>query len=136
MLASQEAGLFDKLSKVAEPSFVAVTLLETLKSLRRDGVPVERVAEKELASVFSLYSKGLVTRAAVPEIISELARAPRGVERIVRERGLEKFGEKKLRELVGAAKKKGLEEKQGIFEEIMRRHRLNVDARELKKILG
>ncbi len=136
MLASPVAELFEKLAGAGEPSFVAVTLLETMKSLKREGIEVERVKESDLAEVFKLFSEGVVARAAVPEIIAELAKAPRSVEKIVKEKRLEKFGEKKLRELVREARKRGLKEKQAVFEEIMRRHRLNVDALELKKILG
>jgi len=54
----------------------------------------------------------------------------------VNARGLEKFGAEKLKALVAeAAGTKGAG-KEAAFEEIMRKHRLNVEARELKEVLG
>ena len=136
MLASPEAGLFERLSGHAEPAFVAVTLLETMKNLRRAGIPVEKVGEKQLAETLDLYSRGAVARNAVPEIISEAAKSGLPVAKIVEEKGLGRFGPKKLRELVDEARARGVKEKAVLFEEIMRRNRVNVDAGELKQIIG
>ncbi|MCX6767560.1 MAG: Glu-tRNA(Gln) amidotransferase subunit GatE [Candidatus Micrarchaeota archaeon] len=144
MLAAPEAQLFERLAQAhegaAEPAFVAVTLLETMKSLRRDGVAVERVGEKQLAEILGLYSKGAVTRAAVPELIAAVAGAPapaavEKIGKIMEEKKLAKFGARELRQAVEEAKKKGAKTADGVFAEVMRRHRFNADARELKKIL-
>ena len=58
-------------SKVS-PTTVAAFMTETMKALKRDGVPVEKVTETLIRNIFSLVGSGQVTKEAVPEIVSWL----------------------------------------------------------------
>ncbi|MEW5955808.1 MAG: Glu-tRNA(Gln) amidotransferase subunit GatE [Candidatus Micrarchaeota archaeon] len=120
----------------AEPTFVAGTLVETLKSLRRDGVPVEKISAARLKQFFSAFAKREFVKAAAPLLLTELALKPAStVSAAVAAKGLEKFGAAKLGEVVSSLEKEGLSGER-LFGEAMRRHRLNADPAELRKAAG
>jgi glutamyl-tRNA(Gln) amidotransferase subunit E len=52
---------------------VAAFLTETLKALKRDGVQVEKVSEKQIGNIFWLVGLGLLTKEAVPEVFGWLS---------------------------------------------------------------
>jgi glutamyl-tRNA(Gln) amidotransferase subunit E len=58
----------------APPTLVAVVLTETLKALRRDGVEVEKVSDRQFLELFRLLGAGEVAREVVPDVITWLAK--------------------------------------------------------------
>ncbi len=134
MVKSPLFPLFESLLKTgAEPAFVASTLLETFTSLRRQGVLVDSIPEELLAELFSFFAEGKLAKAAVAEVLLELPRG-KSVQAVARERGLEKFSKAELKKIVSELLAKGVA-KERVFGEVMRLHRLNVDAGELKEVL-
>ena len=126
----------DYCSTGADSTFVAGTLVETAKSLRRDGVPVEKISAGRLKQFFSAFAKGEFVKAAAPLLLTELALKPASsVSAAVEAKGLKKFSAAKLKEVVLSLQKEGLSG-QRLFGEAMKRHRLNADAAELKKVAG
>lgn len=82
-----------------QPSLIAVTLTETMKSLSRDGIPVETLAKSEIHSVFNLLNLERITKEAIPEILAWMStNRDRTVEEAVKELGLERLGDKELEE--------------------------------------
>ena len=79
ILNSEYAGLFEKIIQQTNvsPTVVAVALTETLKALKRDGVPVENVQDERLRELFSLLSSGETTKEAIPDILTWLSRHER-----------------------------------------------------------
>ncbi len=134
MARSSQFSLFESLLKTrAEPSFVAATLLESLTSLRRQGVSVDAVSEEALFGLFELFAHGKLVKAAVPEALVEMAKGKSALD-AVREKGLEKVDKAGLKKIVSGLLEKGVA-KERVFGEVMRSHRLNVDAGELKEVL-
>ena len=60
------------------PSFVVTVLTESLRSLRREQVPVENLQEDQIRQAFDLVSKGATAKESVVEILKWLAFHPDG----------------------------------------------------------
>lgn len=76
ILNSEYAGLFEDVvqkTKVS-PTVVAVALTETLKALKRDGVPIENVGDEQLRDLFGFLDSGGTTKEAIPDILTWLSR--------------------------------------------------------------
>jgi len=76
LLDSEYTSLFESIAgEVAvSPTVIAVTLTETMKALRRDGVPVDRLSDEQITEVFRLVGSGKMAKEAIPEVLSWLAR--------------------------------------------------------------
>jgi Glu-tRNA(Gln) amidotransferase subunit E-like FAD-binding protein len=61
------AGLFDRLLETLslDCRFVAVTLVQRFKAMRRAGVPIDSVTDDEIYAVFEAHAKGLLSREGV-----------------------------------------------------------------------
>jgi len=66
---------FESISKRSNvsPTFVAACLTETLRSLKREGVSVEKVSAAKLMEVFELIGSNFVAKESFPEIVECLA---------------------------------------------------------------
>ena len=76
ILNSECAGLFEDVvqkTKVS-PTVVAVALTETLKALKRDGVPIENLGDEQLRDLFGFLGSGKTTKEAIPDILTWLSR--------------------------------------------------------------
>jgi glutamyl-tRNA(Gln) amidotransferase subunit E len=58
------------------PIFVAVTLVQRLKHLRRAFVPVETLTDDEIFAIFDAHAKGLLGREAVTDVLRLVAQHP------------------------------------------------------------
>jgi Glu-tRNA(Gln) amidotransferase subunit E-like FAD-binding protein len=76
VIDSEYAILFEEIVKetVVSASTVAAFLTETVKSLKRDGIAVENVNEKQIRSLFAAVSSGTLTKEAIAEVFSWLAK--------------------------------------------------------------
>ena len=59
------------------PTLVAVVLTETLKALKRDGVQVENLSEKQFSKMFQLLASGDVVKEGISDIIAWLSTHPK-----------------------------------------------------------
>jgi glutamyl-tRNA(Gln) amidotransferase subunit E len=111
--------LFEELAKggLGDPTLMAVTLTETLKSLERDGVPVGSLEEPAIKGVFALVNEGKTAKESIPGLLIWLASNPeRSAEEALDTLCLGMIGVEALRELVEAkvSEKEGLVEQMGM----------------------
>jgi len=76
ILDSEHSELFEVIVKESgvSPTTVAAFLTETLRALKRDGVQVEKVSEKQVREVFKLVGSGELAKEAIPDVIGWLSR--------------------------------------------------------------
>jgi len=76
ILDSEYAELFEVVAKETRVSstVIAVTLTETLKALRREGIGIEKVVDEQFRELFSLVGSGKTTKEAIPDIITWLSK--------------------------------------------------------------
>jgi len=76
VLDSEYAPLFEILVKETKvsPTMIAAVLTETLKGLKRDGVPIENVSDEQIRELFHLIDSGQTVKEAVADIVSWLAK--------------------------------------------------------------
>ncbi|MHA1860301.1 MAG: Glu-tRNA(Gln) amidotransferase subunit GatE [Candidatus Asgardarchaeia archaeon] len=85
----------------AKASVVASTLAYDMKSLKREGVPVENISRNKLIEIFSEFSKGNVVKEAIPQVIRWLSQHPEmDLKDAIEELGLKKVGISELEEEV------------------------------------
>jgi glutamyl-tRNA(Gln) amidotransferase subunit E len=126
MIRSEKLDLFLKLADKFDPVLVATTLEETIRSIKREGYDVEKIRDERIVEIFECYRDGVITKAAIPEIIKEISKKDDKVIAVIDRISLRKLNKNEL---------KVLAEEIGDFEKIMREYRLIVDAEELRKIL-
>jgi len=137
IMLSENYPLFEKVVRElkVEPKFVATTLEETLVSLRREGVPVEKLNENKLMELFIEYKCGKFVKAAIPEILRYISKnTGESISSAAGKLKLEKMSPAELRKIVDEKRKSGKVGK-ALIQDIMREHRLRVDAEELSKIV-
>jgi glutamyl-tRNA(Gln) amidotransferase subunit E len=78
LLSSEFTELFEHIQQETHipSSFSAATLVETMKSLRRQGLDVQNISDSTLFEVFVAVDSGKIAKEAIPDILSWLARNP------------------------------------------------------------
>ena len=123
MLRSKHLKLFEQLvAKGVDPMLAATTIENTLVSLRRDGI-VFKDEKKALAELFDEYLKGTFAKAAIPDILSGMAKG-KNVKEVVKEKNLQK--------ITGDELKKIVKEYKGDMKAIMAEYRLRIDPKDIK----
>ncbi len=69
----------------APPTLVASTLTELLRSLRRDGINIEKITKAHMMRFFELVSCGKVAKEAVRDVLTAVAQKGQNVEQIIEE---------------------------------------------------
>jgi glutamyl-tRNA(Gln) amidotransferase subunit E len=118
VLDSEYATLFETLvneTKVS-PTVIAAVLTETLKGLKREGVPIENISDEQIRELFHLIDSGETVKEAVADIVSWLAKhegasAKESLESLglgmLSESELEKLIEELIKENNGLIEKSG-----------------------------
>ncbi len=127
LLKSKYRSSFEKFSKVAEPKFVAVILLQTIKKLKREGTPVEKLDEKKLLDFFESFSKLKFVKAASEKILRQLSSTNKTVKQIIEEESLRPLGSKDIKRL---SKREKLN-----YNQFMAKYRLKADPKDVKKLI-
>ena len=72
---SEYGDLFERIVEetAASPTLVAATLSETFKSLKREGIKVEKLRDNQIIKIFKLISTGKTSKEALPEIVKWLS---------------------------------------------------------------
>ncbi len=124
MLRSRNLALFEGLVKDgADPTLVANTLESTLVSLRREGAEV-RDPNAMLPGLFALHAKGAFVKAAIPDILREIAGGKALADAV------KDYSIISGKELEKIAKELGFDMKA-----IMSKYRTRIDPKELESIL-
>jgi glutamyl-tRNA(Gln) amidotransferase subunit E len=76
ILDSEYALLFESLVKETKisPTVIAAILTETFKGLKREGVELENVTDRQIHELFRLIESGQTVKEAVPDIVSWIAK--------------------------------------------------------------
>jgi glutamyl-tRNA(Gln) amidotransferase subunit E len=83
------------------PTMVAVFLTETLRALKRDGFPIEKVSELHMREVFKRVGDGKLAKEAVGDVVGWLSRHEgKGVDDAVGDLGLKFLSEDELSKIV------------------------------------
>jgi glutamyl-tRNA(Gln) amidotransferase subunit E len=126
MLKSRHLHTFERLVESgADPKLAAITIENTIVSLRREGVEFQNI-EESLVGLFEEYSKGTFVKAAVPEVLKGMAKGA-SAESVIKVYRLQK--------ITGDALKKIVEEENYDLKAILAKHRLQVDPAEVAKLI-
>jgi len=146
VLDSEYGALFEVIVRKTGVSatVVAATLTETLKSLRRDSVDVERVTDEQIREVFRLVGSGETVKEAIPEIVGWLSKHESasvrdaidglGLRTISREE-LELIVEDLLKEHRGLIEERGKGAFGALMGAVMERVRGRAEARLVSEVL-
>jgi len=76
LMDSEYVELFETIVKEsrAPPTTAAAFLTETLKALKRDGTPVEKLSENQIREIFRALGEGEITKEALPEVAAWLSK--------------------------------------------------------------
>ena len=106
ILDSEYGELFEVIAKESKVSAttVAAFMTETMKALKRDGFPVERIPEAHIRDVFKCVGSGQVTKEAVSEIVTWLAQHEGStVQEATRSIGLKMLSKEELEKTIEQA---------------------------------
>ncbi len=127
--------LFEKLSRYGVPTrFLASMLVSMVRSLKREGEPVENLREKHFEEIAKLLGEGSLAKEAVPEVLRSLSRGEySSVEEYVRTHRmsvdeLDKVIEQVLEKLSSKVMEKGERAYGMIMGEVMREVRGKIDG--------
>ena len=143
---SEYTGIFEEIVKETgvPPTFVAATLTETFKALKREGVKVEKVPREKILGAFSLVGSGKTSKEALPEIVRWLSSHEEAKpEEALQALGLSMLSEDDLRLVI----EETIRENERLIAErgqkafgllmglIMRKHRGRVNAEDVSRLL-
>jgi len=144
LISSGRDFLFEELVKKtgAEPKLVAVTLTETLVSLRRDGVSTEKVTDESLQELFAQVATRKLAKEAIPDVLVKLARgmsfseAVRELEiSVVSKDELAQLVQQLIREHEGLVRERGERALKPLMGLVMREVRGKVDGKLVHQVL-
>jgi len=116
ILDSEYSELFEVIVKESgiSSTTVAAFLTETLKSLKRDGVQIEKVSENKMREIFRSISSGKLTKEALPEIFNWLSKhEDKSIQEAISGLGLKIISKEELEKIIDAI----IEANKGLVEE-------------------
>ena len=136
MAKSELSGRFEELADKtrAEPTLIAVTLLQTLTSLSRQGTNISAISETELEKVLSATARAEIVKSAVPVALEEIA-AGSSFEQAVAKKGLARISASQLEQICAAEAKKEPDHKR-LLGNLMGKYRLQADPAELAQVIA
>lgn len=119
IMNSEHGELFESIIRKSNvsPITVAVFLTETLKSLKRDGVQVEKVSDAQIEEIFKDLSSGELTKESMQDVVSWLSKNEgKAVKNAVESLGLKAVSSEELAKTVDRviASNKGIVEERGL----------------------
>ena len=141
LLHSEELERWEKLSKNFDPKLVAVTLLSTVRDLRRKGIATENLKDKHYQDVFFVLGKGLISKEVIGDVLEEYSKKPKGtIGEIVAGLGIENMSDQELLVIVKDVIRRNpklVEGKNigGLMGDVMKEVRGKVDGGKVKQVL-
>ncbi|HEY4674463.1 MAG TPA: Glu-tRNA(Gln) amidotransferase subunit GatE [Candidatus Bathyarchaeia archaeon] len=116
---SEYGEMFEAIVKKSgvSPTTVAAFLTETLRALKRDGFPVEKVSEVQMQEIFRRVGDGQLAKEAIGDVVGWVSQHEgRGIDDAVSELGLKVLSEEELGKIVERVmeSKRSLVEEQGM----------------------
>jgi glutamyl-tRNA(Gln) amidotransferase subunit E len=146
VLDSEYSEVFETITKESNVSSttVAAFLTETLKALKRDGVDVDKVSEKQIREIFKRMSAGELTKEALQDVVVWLSKFEGGsLQNAIDNLGLKTVSVDELNALIDEV----IEDNKGLIQErgegcfgvlmgvIMKKLRGKIDAARVSKAL-
>jgi glutamyl-tRNA(Gln) amidotransferase subunit E len=103
ILDSEYSELFETIVKESEvsPTTVAAFLTETLRALKRDGVQVDNMSEKQMREIFKHVGSGELTKEAIPEVVGWLSKHEgKNIQEAISSMGLKILSKEELMKIV------------------------------------
>jgi glutamyl-tRNA(Gln) amidotransferase subunit E len=102
IIDSDYIGLFEELAKSGHSTtLLAVTLTEDLKSLQRDGIPVENLSDDSIIGAFLVVQEGKTVKESLPDLLTWLAENPKKlVEQALDSLGLTMLSKEELETII------------------------------------
>jgi glutamyl-tRNA(Gln) amidotransferase subunit E len=103
ILNSEYGELFEDIVRESKvpPTTIAAFMTETLKALKRDGVIVEKVSDRQLGDIFRLVGEEQLAKEAISEVFTWVSKnEDRTVEEAIKELGLQAIPQAELEKLV------------------------------------
>lgn len=128
ILNSLRLDLFEELVSLygsrVQPTVIASAVESMLKSLKRDGVPIENITDEHIEQAIALLAEGAIAKEALPNLFCKLAKEPfKTAREAAAEIGLETLSIGELENIVERAieenKSKVLERRERAFSLIM-----------------
>lgn len=145
LLDSDYLYLFEDIATKTDlsPSFVATVLTENIKSLERDGVPVDNLSENQIIEIFNEVNKGSTAKESVVEILEWLSKNRSTVSQAINSLGLGMIDLDNLKRIISKNVEKqselGLKDPKIVFKKlmgsIMGEVRGKADAKTVSKLL-
>jgi glutamyl-tRNA(Gln) amidotransferase subunit E len=116
LMDSEYTELFEIIAKESRvsPTTIAAFLTETMKALKRDGIPVEKLSEAKIREVFKALGAGEITKEALPEITAWLSKnEEKSLTEAIESLGLKALPKEEIEKIIDdvIAKNKDLVEK-------------------------
>jgi Glu-tRNA(Gln) amidotransferase subunit E-like FAD-binding protein len=141
ILHSEELDRWELLSKNFDAKLVAVTLMSTVRDLRRNGVNTEVLGNKHYQDVFFVLGKGLISKEVVGDVLEAYSKNPKkAIGEIVAGLGIENMNDQELRTIVKDVIRRNpklVEGKNigGLMGDVMKEVRGKVDGGKVKQVL-
>jgi glutamyl-tRNA(Gln) amidotransferase subunit E len=104
VLNSEYSELFETIVKESHvsPTTIAAFITETLKALKRDAVPVEKITDNQLRDIFKLIDERKLTKEALPDVVTWLCKnEDKTIQEAVGALGLQSISHDNLEKLIG-----------------------------------
>jgi glutamyl-tRNA(Gln) amidotransferase subunit E len=104
VMNSEYSELFETIVKESHvsPTTIAAFITETLKALKRDAVPVERITDNQLRDIFKSIDEGKLTKEALPDVLTWLCKnEDKTIQEAIEALGLQSISHDDLEKLIG-----------------------------------
>lgn len=140
---SDRLHLFERaLTEGVRPSLIARTLTSTMRELRRDGAPTERLGDEDILSLHMRVERGEVAKEAIPSILRAVSEG-RSLNDAIREiaaplgkEQLEEMIQRVVQERKAFVKEKGRKALGPLMGIVMAEARGRVDGKRIAELLG
>jgi glutamyl-tRNA(Gln) amidotransferase subunit E (EC 6.3.5.7) len=114
--------LIEEFKDKVSATLIANTLVNTLRSLQRDGVDVSRINEEHLRDLFNALSNGAITKEAISDVLRAWAEEPSAnINAIIGKLGLSKMSYGEVREVVfKRARELGIKDRDKLIKALIR----------------
>ncbi len=103
ILDSEHINLFETIAQETKvsPTTIAVTLTETLKALKRDGIEIKKITDEQIKNLFHLIDSEKITKEAIPNVLNWLSKHEgKNVTDSVKSLGLTMISRKELKKMI------------------------------------
>ncbi len=103
IIDSEYSELFETIIKESSvsPTTIAAFLTETLRALKREGIHVNTISEKQIREIFKHVGNGELTKEAVPEVVGWLSKHEgKNIQEAISSMGLKILSKEELMKIV------------------------------------